>query len=103
MLQLNIDKPETLLGLLYCAQDPVWQMERAIVSKLLADGPQPLQALQSMDLFIPPFLTKFQCDSKVGAFLHRGVAADLLRALLAPHLLPMRACSAGPARGVEQL
>jgi len=71
-------------------QDPVWQMERALVSKLLADGPQPLLTLQCMDLFIPPFLSKFKNESKVGA----GRTSACLRPNLAPaghRLLPLRA------------
>lgn len=55
-------------------QDPAWQMERALVSKLLADGPQPEPVLRAMDIFIPPFFYKFEYESKVGASGYAGLS-----------------------------
>ncbi|PRW59167.1 hypothetical protein C2E21_2305 [Chlorella sorokiniana] len=53
--------------------DPVWQMECAMVSKLVAEGPQPLRALQCMELAIPPFLSKYKTEPKE-AVLSRFIA-----------------------------
>lgn len=46
----------------------MWQLERALVSKLLADGPQPEHVLRALDVFVPPFCQRYNSEPKVGAW-----------------------------------
>lgn len=47
----------------------MWQLERALVSKLLVDGPQHEHALRALGVFVPPFWLQHNSEPKVGACL----------------------------------